>query len=83
LDHKWGRNVSLFGLVGAGANLASPRVLFPGLVLTNASAGALGYFGWNISSLPEVLPSIPFTYHYLPGHTSFPGGHDVFPDAPV
>lgn len=80
MDHKWGRDVLYLGLGSTGATLASRRTLFPELVLTNASAGSLGFYGWNMSFPDAGFGYVSFTYHYLPGHPHFPGGHDVDPD---
>lgn len=41
MDHKWGRNVTLYGLGDLGASLASyfPPPFLPRYVLTNARRG--------------------------------------------
>lgn len=83
LDHKWGRNIELEGLGCLGATMCSGRLLFPRLILTNASAGASGFWGWNQAFPDAGFAYFPFTYHYLAGHPHFPGGHDVDPDGPV
>lgn len=83
MDHSWGRAVTELGLAHTGATLAARRLGFPQLVLTNASAGPAGYWGWNMSFPDAGFAYVPFTYHYLAGHPHFPGGWEVDPDEPL
>lgn len=83
MDHKWGRNVTKYGLGSAGATLAARLLLTTGVIYTNAPGSLPGQFVvWLIHPDTE-LPFLAFNGTKLPGHPHFPYGYLVESDGPV
>lgn len=83
MDHRWGRNISTYGVGDLGATLAAPYTGLPRLILTNVRHPV------TRRPLVAILPVFSPPY-YTYNHTvvpdidaNFPYGVDVEPDAPV
>lgn len=83
MDHRWGRNITDYGLGDLGATMASPLHDRPQELHLNV----LAYGGTK--ALYAQVPtdtSTPYTIAAVdprPGHPHFPYGYWVDPDAPV
>lgn len=83
MDHKWGRNVTLFGLVGTGCTLAS-RYPVPNhnFCVTNEYIDGVHHRIWQIPA--DTQPDLAyFAFTTTGGPAHFPYGQQVEPDAPV
>lgn len=83
MDHKWGRNVGLYGVAGPNTTLAARTLESPNVIVTNGGYYTDDYFVvWFI-----LGPNQPYGYRtflkslFAPLH--FPYGIPVEPDAPV
>ena len=83
MEHKWGRNVSEYGVGSLGATLAARLLGEPHVIVTNNQDVPTHVF-CVVEAL--LFPDSPFGYAYLgkvPGHPNFPYGLPVEPDGPV
>lgn len=83
MDHKWGRNVSLYGLGDIGATLAARFLSGPGtVVLTNAHRIPGTYEVSQVTGDNRIVLST-FTVPWFAPHFPYQWGASVEPDAPV
>lgn len=83
MDHRWGRNIQIYGLGSFGITLCS-RIL--GAIGTKVLINRLTAGGDAIIvHVPaDTRPDDPYTYEVVARYTEhFPYGFNVEPDAPV
>lgn len=83
MDHKWGRNITTYGLGDLGATVCS-RFLGSGLVVfTNSWRADIGRFLAAVKTPDGEAWVFTYGYEPVPGHPHFPYGWPVEPDAPA
>lgn len=83
MDHRWGRNVTSYGLGGIGATLAARVLTLPNTFITNEEQPIFGgVWLWHLPLNPDLPYSVTFDGGGGSG-LSFPYNYLVEPDGPV
>lgn len=82
MDHDWGSNVIDYGLGSMGATLCGVNYESPTLIVCLLNDLRAGHFSLMYVPTDMSTPYIRVGTAPLPGHTRFPYGYFVHPDAP-